>query len=331
MKISSHLLLNTLCVCLLFTLSRCSTDDSNDMGDLSDADALTENLAIAGASLIAGDPPDPSGDPDAPEIDDPGDEVGLQGGGLTFDLDVNSGNVAGVYLQIPGADSYFDIPASALQGGRIAIDEQAFSIRLPDNIEPGEFCIEYCVYDSEARVSNVVFVCVEVGELGGENSEFLIGTWNVTMLVFVDGGETRTQIIGEPFSKTLIATLTCSDGQSTDDIEYKETEDVDFIRVSFGAGGALRFEEEGEETYLNFNSSTCEEPAFVTDTYDDDFGGAWSYKEASNRLVMIVNEVDEGIEVQNVTDLIITVTDDTIVGVQTIEDKTTTVTFVKRQ
>ncbi|MEP1094077.1 MAG: hypothetical protein ABJG78_03155 [Cyclobacteriaceae bacterium] len=334
MKTNSRFLLPILCIGLMFAFSQCTTDDTEEEMDpeevdLSDANALTEGLSITGATLETGDPPAPSSDPNAPEIDDPGDKIAFQGGDLTLGLDVSSGDVAGVYLQIPGADSYYDIPASALMGGRIAEDDQAFSIELPDNIEPGTFCVDYCVYDSDARVSNVVNVCVTVGELGGANSEFLIGTWNVTMLVHVEGGETRTEIIGEPFSETYVETLTCADGQ-TKEIEYEETENIDFIKFSFSENGALRLEEEGEETYLDFSASTCEDLVFKTDTYMDDFGGGWSYEEANNRLVMIINEEEDGVEDQNVIDLIITVTDNTIVGVQTVEGQTTTATIVKQ-
>jgi len=298
--------------------------------DLSDANALTEELGVTGAALLAGDPPAPSSDPNAPEIEDPGDAVAFQGGDLTLGLDVASGDVAGVYLQIPGADSYFDIPSSALQGGRIAMEDQAFAIQLPDNIEPGTFCVDYCVYDSEARVSNIVNVCIEVGELGGANSEFLIGTWNVTMLVHVEDGETRTEIIGEATPDIYSVEIVCADGQTFEEVEIGESETIDFIKITFAENGALRFEEDGEDTYLDFSTSTCEVQVYLTETYSDDWAGAWSYEEANNRLVMVINEEEDGVEEQNVIDLNISVTDKTMTGVLEVDGETTTVTLVKQ-
>ncbi len=331
---TSHFLLPFLCMCLLFTLSHCTTDDSDDMDaeiDLSDANALTEAIVVNGATEVGGDPPAPSSDPNAPEIEDPGDEVSVQGGELNLELPVISGTVAGVYLQIPGADSYFDIPASALAGGRIAQDYEQFSIELPDNIQPGTFCVEYCVYDSENLVSNIVTVCIEVGELGGANSDFLIGVWNITKLVFEEGGTTRTQTIGEPFTETFTETLVCADGQTTDQVEIEETEDIEFIRITFSENGALRFEESGEETEADLSTSTCESVVYNTRPYSDDFTGAWSYEEENDRLVLIINEVDDGKEDQNVIDFSISLDGDTMTAVLEVEGETTTATLVKQQ
>ncbi|MEP5612145.1 MAG: hypothetical protein ABJP45_07830 [Cyclobacteriaceae bacterium] len=336
MKTYSRFLLPVLCIGLVSLVTQCTTDDVEEEMDpteidLSDANALAEALSVTGATLELGDPPPPSNDPNAPQINDTRDEVAFQGGDLTFGLDVSSGDVAGVFLQIPGANSYYDIPASALMGGRIAVSDQAFSIELPENIEPGEFCVDYCVYDSNARVSNVVNVCVTVGELGGVNSEFLLGSWNITMLVHLEGEETRTEIVGEETLDIYFEEIVCSDGQTFEEVEIEESETIDFIRITFAESGALRFEEAGEEVYLDFDASTCEELEYLTETYSDDWAGAWSYDELSDRLVMIINEVEDEIEDQNVIDLTITVTDNTMVGVQMLEGETTTVTLVKQQ
>ncbi len=326
-------MLPVLALCMLFTLSHCTTDDGDDTGeiDLNDSNALTEAIVVNGGTLVGGDPPAPSTDPNAPQIEDPGDEVSVQGGELNLELPVISGNVSGVYLQIPGADSYFDIPASALVGGRIAQDYPQFSIELPDNIQPGTFCVDYCVYDSENLVSNIVTVCIEVGELGGENSDFLIGVWNVTQLAFSEGsGDTRTNIIGEPFTEVFVETLICSDGQTSREVEIEEIEDIDFIRITFSENGALRLEEDGEETYLDYQNSYCDDLVYTTETYSDDFTGGWSYEDDVKRLVMIINEVDDGVEDQNVIDVTITVDGDTMTAVQELEGETTTVTLVKQ-
>ena len=46
-------------------------------------------------------------------------------------------------------------------------------IALPKSLEPGTFCVEYCVYDKEQRVSNIVEVCIDVVSLEEKTANFL--------------------------------------------------------------------------------------------------------------------------------------------------------------
>ena len=103
-----------------------------------------------------------------------------------------------MYFQIAGAGGYYQIPVSGLgdSNGRINKSRQGspfgrlkkinnyygFSIELPENIKPSEFCAFYCVYDAEGRVSNVVEVCIKVDEFGGVNTSLL--TSNVWSMVY---------------------------------------------------------------------------------------------------------------------------------------------------
>ena len=56
----------------MFTLSHCTSDDIDDLLagiDLTDPDALLDAVNVANATVVAGDPPAPSTDPDAPDLD----------------------------------------------------------------------------------------------------------------------------------------------------------------------------------------------------------------------------------------------------------------------
>ncbi|MEQ9405404.1 MAG: hypothetical protein RIM99_17575 [Cyclobacteriaceae bacterium] len=336
MKTLRHSLLLVLCFITVITLSHCSDDGNDDMMeeefvDLSDPNALTDALAVTGATVVVGTPPAPSTDPAAPSISDPDDAFGVQGGELQLGLDLTSGDASGVYLQIPGADSYFDIPASAFTSGRGVGDEPQFSLALPDNIEPGEFCVDLCVYDAENRVSNIVRVCITVGELGGANSEFLVGIWNVTKIVNVYDGMTETEVIGEEQVETYNESIVCADGQTFEEVEITESETTDFIMLTFSANGALRLQSDGETTYLDYQNSTCEDIQYTTETYSDDWDGAWSYEDGIKRLVLILNAIEDGEEDQEVVDLTISVNGNTMTAVQDYGDgEVDTITLVKQ-
>ena len=352
MKTLKSLMMLLLCLSIMFTLSHCTSDDSEDpTGDptgggdepmedqisITDPDAVTDAITITGATVQAGDPPAPSTDPDAPVISQDSDEViSAQGQTLQLDLDVTSGDVAGIYLQIPGADSYFDIPASAFTGGRLLQSDPGFGLEIPDNIEPGEFCVDLCVYDSETRVSNIVQVCITVGELGGENSDFLIGTWDIIQIVEEYDGMTETFVIGEVDTYTWETEIICADGQTFDLVTITETELYNYMRLTFSSNGALRFEQSYEDSYFDWENSTCEDVKYIEDSGIYDFDGAWSYEDTNDRLVIIINEIDEetGEEFTNAiefTQLDVSTDGNTLVVVIDYDDgETDTITLEKQ-
>lgn len=326
-----------ICFISILVLSHCSDDDGgkideeDDLIDLTDANAITDAIEITGATVETGTPPAPSTDPDAPTLDDEDDTFAVQGGQLQLDLDLLNGDAEGVYLQIPGSDSYFDIPASAFSSGRTTSFYPEFYIDLPDNIAPGEFCVDVCVYDAEARVSNIVRVCITVGELGGANSEFLVGIWNVTQIVYEYDGMTETIIVGQPLVDSYTTSVVCADGQTSENVEVEETEFTEFIRFTFSENGALRFEASGEDSYLDYSSSTCEELVYFTESYSDDSEGAWSYEDDADRLVLIINQSDDGEEYQEVVELEISVNGNTMTASQDYGDgEVDTITLVKQ-
>lgn len=61
-------------------------------------------------------------------------------------------------------------------------------IVLPANIEPGTFCIEYCVYDYENNISNTIKACVTIEQLGGgSDGSILYGEKKIPSLTHTDG------------------------------------------------------------------------------------------------------------------------------------------------
>ncbi len=83
---------------------------------------------------------------------------------LTFNYRNASNGLAGVYVQVAGADSYADIPyvTSASSGsGNLQLN-----VSIPANVGRGEFRISLCVYDAARKVSNVLSTTIEVLRLG---------------------------------------------------------------------------------------------------------------------------------------------------------------------
>ena len=150
--------------------------DPSETVDPANPDALTRALVIPDARLDRGNPPPPTGTAEAPTASGNADSLGTSNGstlGLPLGFTASTA-LAGVYLQVDGADSFFDIPVSATsqEGNRLTVP-----ITLPTNVEPGRFCTSYCVYDTEGRVSNIVTTCVDVLELGSGALQVSL-SWN---------------------------------------------------------------------------------------------------------------------------------------------------------
>jgi hypothetical protein len=134
--------------------------------------------------------------------------VSYKGGYVVIHPNVQNGTVAGYYVQIDGANSYFKVDYSTSQQRpvltqRPAIGAQqhqrvrrkflsrpvdstsnsadsAIVIQLPDNIAPGTFCMQYWAYDANGYTSAPVTVCVTIDQLGASDGSSWTGNWNIT-------------------------------------------------------------------------------------------------------------------------------------------------------
>ncbi len=144
----------------------------------SDANALAGVLVIPGAQANAGNAPAPSGTPDAPVIS--GGQTSTQssnGSTAQFPFTYSTqSNVAGCYVQVVGAGSYFNVPYSASSGtsGQIVIP-----VTIPTNVSGGSFGLTYCVYNSSGLVSNYITTNVAVLQLGTGTVQVSL-SWDAT-------------------------------------------------------------------------------------------------------------------------------------------------------
>ncbi|MEQ8905603.1 hypothetical protein [Ekhidna sp.] len=329
MKRKLSLLILLLGMSFITVFTSCGDDDgvdgSGDLIDLSDANAVSNAIKITGATKIDGDPPSPSNDPNAPDLYDGDDVYSSPGGKTVVKLDLSTGDAAGIYMQVSGADNYFKIPASSFTGGRFPFSggrisqssgSPSFELELPDNISPGEFCIDLCVYDDENRVSNIVTTCVVITEIGGEDGQFLVGQWNITRIEDRYEGITYTRIIGEETEETYRFDMLCADGETYQEVEITETELFEYINLIFSSNGALRFKSSYENSYLDYENSTCENVEYYTESGMEDYDGVWSYTVDDKRLILVINFEEDGQIDQEVLDLKITVNGDNMTAIQ---------------
>lgn len=160
MKHKIHTLVSRLMVALLLvSLSQCKKGDdvSPNLIDPSDAKKVGAALIMPdGTQTKDGNPPAPSTSTQAPKVT-PGATDKSTANGSTETLPVPysnlNGGIGGVYIQIEGASTYFDIP---VQGNAPASGTINLPVGIPENINSGSFSMAYCIYDRSGRVSNII-------------------------------------------------------------------------------------------------------------------------------------------------------------------------------
>ncbi|MFK7900256.1 MAG: hypothetical protein AB8B61_05825 [Cyclobacteriaceae bacterium] len=300
MKRINSILLFTFLGIFTAILTNCTKEEEEEVAaaianvDLSDGNALTDAITIADAVERTGTPPTPSSDPAAPSLSDSGDSLTtLQGEPTQLKVEITD-STSGVYIQFAGADSYLDIPISSATSrngviiGRISEEDDnefILDLELPDNIEPGEFCFEFCLYDRQNRVSNVITKCVVVKEIGGAGADFITGVWNIFDFDGVPIGNEETEIETD--------SAYCSIEDSVVTFERTRFKTTDYLRLSFAENGAARLEEKQRDTDQEYNSTTCtiENNPEETDIRDD--SGAWTYDSEEDILFFVINGTDD--------------------------------------
>jgi hypothetical protein len=303
----------------LFILSGCGSDDDKvTLVDITNPNVVAKAVVIENSTYVAtGNPPAQTVNETAPLLDESADGEPLfsvQGSKIVVSANLEAGSASGFYVKIVGADGYYKVTSIAATGrqrmfskvkrnsfgkqGRTQEEGVAtFSIEVPDNIKPGEFCISYCVYDAQNQVSNVIQQCVTVKTLGGSNSAFLSANdWEFVK----DMGYENGQLVyegypGVPDSSTYMTSIICHDTAYVD-VEAYEEYTTNYAYLKFGGNGALQVNSENYEKYLDYENSDCT-PVYIEHTQPQDISGAWSYDSDSKTLILVYNvEYEGGIE-----------------------------------
>ncbi|MGL1888003.1 MAG: hypothetical protein OCD76_15925 [Reichenbachiella sp.] len=285
--------------CALLTLSCDDTVDDliNDLDDLADIDLglessvdiddpnqVTAAIQIDGASTEPGNPPSPTTSAGTPILyDDDTQVTTTQNGTTTIELDVQSGDVAGLYFQVEGATDYINIPVSL--AARKLEDSPSFELNLAEVFEPGEFCALVCAYNAEDQVSTPVSVCITIVELGGEESGYLVGSWKLLSEVEEDG---TVYNVGDDYTST--ESYYCDDNTTK---EFTETSRTNSLIIDINAKGEIKINFNEYYKGLDWdNTTSCDNLIFEEETEVEEMIGVWSYNNSTKILDLLVNDTD---------------------------------------
>ncbi|MEI9934771.1 MAG: hypothetical protein WDM71_07960 [Ferruginibacter sp.] len=192
---------------LILVFASCKKDQTSSQSSLSttDASGISATLKIWHGTNIKGTSPAGTNNGSL-VLDSTSQNIQSYKGGYAVIMpSVLSGTIAGYYVHVDGADSYFKVDYSSallhrpallgLQHKRAGLflrpaddsssySDSAIVIQLPDNIAPGTFCMEYWAYDANGYTSNEVSECVTVEQLGSSDATSFTGNWRVTGLKF---------------------------------------------------------------------------------------------------------------------------------------------------
>jgi hypothetical protein len=314
---------------VILSISSCKKDSKEEESNIntSDPNAVTAAVKVWHGSLVTGQPPAPSNNNNVQLDASVNDEVvAIAGRYAIISPEIVTGNIAGYYLQINGAGSYFKIDFSKprttnrvrtnsshsrlalrLSGDSSNNADSAIVITIPDNIQPGEFCVTYCAYDAQGNVSNLVTTCVTVTSFGGDASvSYLEGNWKFT-------GSKDPDDIWESINGNDTSYIDgyCVDGRPgyyCDSLDCSSLRFIDYIGtyndvMTFGKTGALQYKSEGMEKNILIDSSSCSSLKYESSPFSEEINGAWSYDGGTKKITLIFDFDEFGLPYPEVIEL----------------------------
>jgi hypothetical protein len=294
----------------VFLFSSCGDDDEKEaLIDITNPNVVAKSVVIENATYVAtGNPPAQTISDTAPLLDETTDGeplISIQGSKIIVNAELESGSASGFYVKVVGADGYYKVTSTTptgrqgmfsktkhnyfgKQGRTQEEDEAAFSIEVPDNIKPGEFCISYCVYDAQNQVSNVIVRCVTVTTLGGENSAFLSANdWEfIESRTYENNKLVATNYPDVPDTSSYWANIWCDSTGVAVKVSEEYTQDYSYIK--YAPNGAMQVDTKYYEKYLDYDNSNCE-PVYIENNETQTITGAWSYDSNAKIITMIYN------------------------------------------
>jgi len=157
-----------LCLAASSVLQGCSKDEGPDLIDTNNPNEIGPALLFpSGSTQVNGTPPSPTGTPESPGVGTVVNTITSSNGGtvpLGFDYNNVNGNLGGCYVVVEGYEGvYWNVPYGSNSGESGSLQ---LPIGIPTDADEGTFCIDFCVYDQQNRVSNIINVCVDVLRLG---------------------------------------------------------------------------------------------------------------------------------------------------------------------
>jgi hypothetical protein len=149
-------------------MTGCDKEEEQKLIDTDNPNEIGPALIFPdGAIQNSGTPPSPTGSAESPTVTSPVDNITSSNGGtvpLGFGYDNVNGNLGGCYVAVEGySGTYWDVPYGSNSGTSGSLQ---LPVGIPTDADEGTFCVDFCVYDQQNRVSNIQRVCVNVLRLG---------------------------------------------------------------------------------------------------------------------------------------------------------------------
>lgn len=169
---------------LSFSLYNCSNDSESSISP-SNPDALSEVLVIPNAEIVnSPDLPESSNSAVAPAVSYVDTNISYTAGSqIVIPSNVaspTSSNIAGVYIQVKGASTYFNVPInSATFNGTFTVP-----VDLPLNVDSGDFILLLKFYDLDGNISSVTEILINVTKPVNCNRTKVSGGQGLTSTIF---------------------------------------------------------------------------------------------------------------------------------------------------
>lgn len=304
---------------LIVAMAACKKSDSPDNSpttiDPSDAKTLSLNIKVNHGQSVEGNIPVQSGNDlklNPSSVNKT--SYAIAGKYAVIRPELSEGVIAGYYLRIVGNNqNYFKIDFSKPISGRkktvlshrprlslskkVMDDDPGYAdsviiIRLPENIKPGTFCVEYAAYNMDGSVSNMIKECVTITALGGDKN--LIGKWESYRLKYNNDDWEYY-----PLYDWLITKEYKCVNNKLNTIDNYDSSDVivnvnslgyryDYIYLSFADNNVITEESNEVKLTINKDASSCSNFKYDTslnkqfiDTY------FWSLDSVSKKMIFI--------------------------------------------
>lgn len=238
--------------------------------------------------------------------------IAVNGGYAIIIPEFETGVANGYYVQVKGANTYFTIdlnqpmyrkkaPVKNGPAERSSSDS-IIAIRLPGNILPGIFTVQYKAYDSLNNVSNVASSIVKVMTNDPAATEFklLQGKWNIRKYITKSGMDSTETMLNYNLDSSF-ANYGCDENN----LLYNEEVGTSYLNwqgktnessYSFFSNNHFYTHDVFFYKSLNLYTSRCGTPVY--DKYDFDYYslGSYYYNTVNKQLIIIYDRAGAGDE-----------------------------------
>jgi hypothetical protein len=221
----------------------------------------------------------------------------------------DKGYVAGYYVKINGANSYFKVDFSTASGLRKAgkhhglreegdNSDSSIVIKLPAGLKADTFSIRYAAYDSLNRVSNTLTAIVSLVATDSSDNSLLAGTWRLNRVKENDG---EWEHIDEHAADSSNQYYACTDGHPEPGCSGEFCKNIAYefygetlSDIIFSTGNKYSEHIIRVDQVLNTALSTCSDLVYSNGGLDTTFAGGYSYNPSTKMLIIIYDDGSDG-------------------------------------